>query len=136
MALFHAEVEAAGFDLTPMQYAALAAVEEHPGVDQITLAGMIAHDRTTIAGVIDRLARKELVVREVSPTDRRARTLSITETGSDVMRRIEPAVRATQQKLLGGLDAAEGEQLVALMRKAIDALNAQSRAPLKAREAE
>jgi len=73
VAVFLAEVEAAGYDLTPVQYAALATVRTNPGIDQITLAGLIAYDRTTITGVVDRLVQKGLLVRRASSRDRRAR---------------------------------------------------------------
>src|SRR5258705_13350105 len=72
VALFHAEVEGAGSDLTAVKYAALATVATHPGIDQATLAGLIAYDRTTITGVVDRLVQKGLAVRQASSTDRRA----------------------------------------------------------------
>jgi DNA-binding MarR family transcriptional regulator len=58
VAVFLAEVGEAGFDLTPVQYAALAAIKTNPGIDQVSLAGLIAYDRTTITGVLDRLAQK------------------------------------------------------------------------------
>ncbi|HZD92122.1 MAG TPA: MarR family transcriptional regulator, partial [Pseudolabrys sp.] len=69
VAVFHAEMEKAGFDLTPVQYAALGAVATRPGIDQATLAGLIAYDRTTIGGVVDRLVQKGLLVREASNRD-------------------------------------------------------------------
>ena len=81
VAVFLAEVEEAGFDLTPVQYAALSAIRTNPGIDQVTLAGLIAYDRTTITGVVDRLAQKGLLVRNPSSRDRRARELQITEAG-------------------------------------------------------
>src|SRR6516225_9992990 len=81
VAVFLAEVEDAGFDLTPVQYAALAAIRANPGIDQVTLAGLIAYDRTTITGVIDRLVEKGLAVRHASSRDRRARVLQITYGG-------------------------------------------------------
>jgi len=40
------------------------------GVDQIALAGLIACDRTTITGAVDRLERKGLATRVVNDTDR------------------------------------------------------------------
>ncbi len=73
VAVFLAEVEGAGFDLTPVQYAALATIKANPGLDQVTLAGLIAYDRTTITGVIDRLVQKGLAERRASSRDRRAR---------------------------------------------------------------
>src|SRR5262249_19458275 len=60
VAVFLAEVGEAGFDLTPVQYAALATIKANPGLDQVTLAGLIAYDRTTITGVVDRLVQKGL----------------------------------------------------------------------------
>ena len=92
VAVFLAEVEAAGFDLTPVQYAALAAIAANPSIDQITLAGLIAYDRTTITGVIDRLAQKGLVVRQASARDRRSRELLITDEGRRTLDAITPAV--------------------------------------------
>ncbi|MCA0451745.1 MAG: MarR family transcriptional regulator, partial [Proteobacteria bacterium] len=69
VSVFMAEAEAAGYDLTPVQYAALAAVAANKGIDQATLAGLIAYDRTTIGGVVDRLEQKGLVSRRVSKED-------------------------------------------------------------------
>src|SRR6202011_1380486 len=77
VAIFHAEVEEAGYDLTPVQYAALTSVRTHPGIDQATLAGLIAYDRTTITGVVDRLAQKGLLVRQANSRDRRRRAFPI-----------------------------------------------------------
>ena len=108
VAVFLAEVEEAGFDLTPVQYAALAAIRTNPGIDQVTLAGLIAYDRTTITGVVDRLVQKGLLVRHASSRDRRARELQITEAGKRTLRSITPAVEAAQRIMLRGLTEKEG----------------------------
>jgi len=136
VAIFHAEVEAAGHDLTPVQYAALGTVRTHPGIDQVTLAGLIAYDRTTITGVVDRLAQKGLLARQANSQDRRARTLQITDQGRLILDRIEPAVEAAQRVMLRGLTAAEAAEFMRLLRKAIDAGNELSRAPLRVAAAE
>ena len=131
VAIFHAEVEAAGYDLTPVQYAALGTVAAHPGLDQATLAGLIAYDRTTITGVVDRLAQKDLLLRRANHADRRAHKLQITDQGRRVLDGIEPAVEAAQRIMLRGLTAAEARTLMRLLRKAIAAGNDLSRAPLR-----
>ena len=131
VAVFLAEVDQAGFDLTPVQYAALAAISANPNIDQITLAGLIAYDRTTITGVIDRLVQKDLIVRHASSRDRRARELSITEHGKRTLRAITPAVEAAQATMLRGLTRTEAKELMRLLRKAIAAGNDLSRAPLR-----
>jgi DNA-binding MarR family transcriptional regulator len=131
VAVFLAEVEGAGYDLTPVQYAALAAVSAKPGIDQITLAGLIAYDRTTITGVIDRLVQKGLVARHESSRDRRARELKITDAGRRTLRGVTPAVEAAQRILLRGMTEKEAKQLMRLLQKAIAAGNDLSRAPLR-----
>src|SRR5271157_74311 len=123
VAVFLAEVEGAGYDLTPVQYAALAAVSAKPGIDQITLAGLIAYDRTTITGVIDRLVQKGLVARHESSRDRRARELKITDAGRRTLRGVTPAVEAAQRILLRGLTEKEAKELMRLLQKAIAAGN-------------
>lgn len=134
VAVFLAEVEEAGFDLTPVQYAALAAIKMNPGIDQVTLAGLIAYDRTTITGVVDRLVQKGLLVRQASARDRRARELQVTDAGKRTLRAVTPVVEEAQRIMLRGLTAKEGAELMRLLRKAIAAGNELSRAPL--REAE
>ena len=130
VAVFLSEVEAAGYDLTPVQYATLAAVSANPGVDQATLAGLIAFDRTTITGVIDRLVLKGLVKREESSRDRRARELILTGAGRRILRDVTPAVEAAQRVMLRGLTDQEAKELVRLLQKATAAGNELSRAPL------
>jgi DNA-binding MarR family transcriptional regulator len=131
VAVFLTQVEEAGFDLTPVQFAALAAIRMNPRIDQATLAGLIAYDRTTITGVIDRLVQKGLLVRRASSRDRRARELQITDEGRRTLRGITPAVEATQRIILRGLTDQEAKQLMRLLRKAIAAGNDLSRAPLR-----
>ncbi len=129
VAVFLAEVEEAGYDLTPVQYAALAAVNGNPGIDQVTLAGLIGYDRTTITGVVDRLVQKGLVARQESSRDRRARELKITEPGRRTLRGITPAVEEAQRIMVRGLTDKEAKELVRLLQKAIAAGNELSRAP-------
>jgi DNA-binding MarR family transcriptional regulator len=131
VAVFLAEVEDAGYDLTPVQYVALTAVSANPGLDQVTLAGLIAFDRTTITGVVDRLVQKGLMARHESSRDRRARELKITEAGRRVLRGITPAVEAAQRTMVRGLTEKEAKELVRLLQKAIAAGNDLSRAPLR-----
>jgi DNA-binding MarR family transcriptional regulator len=131
VAVFLAEVGDAGFDLTPVQYAALAAIRTNPGIDQVTLAGLIAYDRTTITGVVDRLVQKGLLVRHASPRDRRARELQMTDAGRRMLRAIAPAVEQAQRIMLRGLSDKEARELMRLLRKAISAGNELSRAPLR-----
>ena len=115
---FQQRVREAGFDLTPVQFAALDALRHNPGIDQAGLALAVAKDRATIGSVADRLAQKGLVTRDVSRRDKRARELVLTEKGEAVLAAVLPVVEALQKEILPGLSAAEYEQFIALATKA------------------
>lgn len=106
-----------GSDVTPVQYAALYTILKHPNIDQGTLSEMIAYDRATIVGVIDRLERKKLVKRTVKKQDRRARELTITSAGIAMEEKIRPLATDMQTEVLTGLDADERVQFVKLLTK-------------------
>jgi len=133
-ALFLERMAMAGLTLTPVQFAALSAIRAHPGIDQATVAGLVAYDRATLGKVIDKLDARGLVRREVSPRDRRARVLSLTSAGEELYRAARPHVEAIQPEMLAGLDADERATLLRLLDKAAMAGNARSRAPLKTPE--
>lgn len=128
---FTAEASAAGFDLTPVQFAALSVLRENPGVDQATLAGVIAYDRVTIGGVIARLEARGYLERVVSETDRRARTLRLTDSGAAMLVSIHDAVLRAQDVMLQGLTREERTSFLELLRKTTDAGNELSRAPYR-----
>ncbi|MBY6138689.1 MarR family transcriptional regulator [Leisingera daeponensis] len=129
VAQFMDHMAAEGVDLTPVQFAAMAAIHRHPGIDQASVAGLIAYDRATLGKVVDRLVDKGLVERRVSQADRRAREVSLTRGGAALLDRILPIVRASQPGILTGLTEAEQETFVALLQKATLAGNDLSRAP-------
>lgn len=134
VALFAARMGEADIDLTAVQFAAMLTLRDHPGLDQQTLAGLIAYDRVTLGGVIDRLVQKNLVARETSPTDRRARILTLTKDGRAVLERAIPWVDQVQDDILAALSEAEQDTFVTLLSKLARAGNELSRAPLRGAE--
>src|SRR5215468_8222269 len=78
VALFLEEVSAAGHDITPVQFAALLAIQANPGIEATTLAALIAFDRSTLGNVIERLVGKDLVERTPDAQDRRVKRLALT----------------------------------------------------------
>lgn len=131
VALFAERMALAGLSLTPVQYAALCGIRAYPGIDQAGLAGLVAYDRATLGRVIDRLEVRALVRRDTSPSDRRAKTLTLSEAGQVLLEAAGPHVRALQPDILGGLDDGDQEVFLSLLRKITLAGNERSRAPLK-----
>lgn len=119
--VFAQYAQEAGHDLTPVQFAAMDAINANPGVDQARIAALIAYDRATIGGVIDRLEKKGLVRREVSQRDRRAREVFLTQDGQEVVTAMLPVVRKMQDEILSGLNATEQNTFLRLSEKATQA---------------
>ena len=117
--VFAQRTQAAGFDLTPVQLAALDAIHHHPGTDQARIAEMIAYDRATIGGVIERLEQKGWVDRVVSERDRRARVLSLTPEGERIIQALVPVVRDLQDEILQSLGDADRARFLRLARQAV-----------------
>ena len=117
--VFVQRTQAAGFDLTPVQFAALDAIHAHPGTDQARVAELIAYDRATIGGVIERLEQKGWVDRVVSERDRRARVLSLTAEGERILQALVPVVRNLQDEILQALGEADRARFLRLARQAV-----------------
>ena len=124
--VFQSRVREAGLDITPVQFAALSAIIECPGIDQATIAAKIAYDRATIGGVIDRLEQKTWISRAVSKRDRRAREVRATARGSEIHTLALPVIRDLQSEILTALSADEQRVFLELAKKAAGFLPDQS----------
>jgi DNA-binding MarR family transcriptional regulator len=125
--------QAKAFGVTPVQYAALVAIDRHPGIDQTTLCNIIAFDRTTIGGVVGRLQRKKLITRVNGVHDRRSKALHITVAGRRLIRDVEPAVRAAQRLILKPLKPRQRSAFKQMLKYLVHLNNAHSRAPWRPR---
>lgn len=117
--IFAQRTQAAGYDLTSVQYAALDAIANNPHIDQATVAEIIGYDRATIGGVIERLDTKGWVKRVVSTKDRRSRELSLTAKGNKIYTALQPIVHELQADILYPLSAAEQERFIKLARQVV-----------------
>ena len=112
VATFH---ETHGRQITPVQYALLRALQEEPGLDQVTLAQRVALDTSTTADIATRLEAKGWIVRELLA--RRQRSLRLTSEGETMLSDMMPRVAPMYQQLLGPLEPAEQAEFLRLLRK-------------------
>jgi MarR family transcriptional regulator, lower aerobic nicotinate degradation pathway regulator len=126
--------ETAQFQITPVQYSALLAVRNHPGIDQTSLMKIIAFDRSTIGDVVQRLENKSLIRRTVNDADRRTRTLYITPSGRHLLSKVKKAVDAAQDKIVAPLSREERREFVRMMHKLVQLNNDHSRVPMQLSE--
>ena len=107
------------FDATPMQFAVLSVLRDAPGVDQITLAQRAAFDAATLGSVVGRLLAKGWAHRHPAERDRRRKLLWLTPQGEQAQGSIAARMPDVNARVLGGLDAAECQQLTALLAKLV-----------------
>lgn len=127
VSIFHDEI---GGVITPVQYAILRMLSNHPGIDQVRLAGLVAIDTSTGATVCARLEEKGLLVREVIPHNRRQRALRITPEGERLLQELIPGLQRLRKRILAPLEEAEQQQFMLLLDKLVHLNNPHSRAPL------
>ena len=113
--------ECGDLDLTPVQYAALVAIQSHPRIDATRLAQVIFFDRSTIGDVLDRMEAKGWIVRHPSPDDRRIKLVTLAPAGREILRHAEPAILRVQARLMKPLGRADGETLTRLLAQLADA---------------
>ena len=133
VAIFVEECKA--YDLTPVQYAALVAIQTHPGIDATRLSAVIAFDRSTLGNVIERLEAKQHIERKPSREDRRVKLLYLTRAGVALLSDIMPSVDRAQARMLQPLKPADRKTLMALLTQLVDLNNESSRVPLRAEDA-
>lgn len=104
-----------GRQVTPVQYAVLRALQDAPGIDQVTLADKVALDTSTTADIATRLEAKGWILRELLP--RRQRALRLTADGEAVLADMLPRVHPMYSRLLEPLEPAERAEFVRLLRK-------------------
>jgi DNA-binding MarR family transcriptional regulator len=121
--------ECAAFDLTPVQYAAMVAIQENEGIDATRLSAQIAFDRSTLGNVLERLEARGFIERYPSPDDKRIKLLKLTPQGRAVTRRAEAAVRRTQDRILAPLAPKDRSALLELLAQLVELNNDASRVP-------
>lgn len=114
VSIFH---ETHGRQITPVQYGILRALQDTPGIDQVTLADKVALDTSTTADIATRLEGKGWIVRELLA--RRQRSLYLTPKGEAIVAEMLPQALPMNRQLLATLEPVEQAELLRLLRKLV-----------------
>ncbi|MFN6924357.1 MAG: MarR family winged helix-turn-helix transcriptional regulator [Tabrizicola sp.] len=102
-------------EVTTTQFAVLARLAETGPLSQNQLGRETAMDAATIKGVVDRLARLDLVTTSADPSDRRRLTVSLTEAGQKLFQSKVATALAISADTLSPLTDEEADHLKALL---------------------
>ena len=113
------ETVCAPFDITGQQYNVLRILRgaEPDGLPTLTIAERMIERTPGITRMIDRLAAKGLVAREVRAHDRRCVYCRITQKGLSLLKLLDEPVAEANRAAFRGLSAVELAQLTALLVK-------------------
>jgi DNA-binding MarR family transcriptional regulator len=114
-------IEAKPFDLTSVQFSALVAIRESPGIDATRVSDFIYFDRATIGNVLERLEKKGLISRKAGTEDRRTKRLFLTPRGELVMKKIETVVPRVGERILRPLSSPDRALLLKLLSQIAEA---------------
>jgi DNA-binding MarR family transcriptional regulator len=89
--------------LTARQFAVLLTVEEHEGLSQTDLVNMTGIDRSTLADMIGRMLKRDLLRRRRTDDDARANSVSITSSGKRALATVLSRVKKAEDKVLAPL---------------------------------
>jgi DNA-binding MarR family transcriptional regulator len=112
--------------LTTALFALLNVLGTHEGAIQQELGSAMGVDPSTMVSLIDQLEKAGLAKRRPRPTDRRAREVVITPKGRRVLEQARQLATRVEDDVLRGLSGAERGQVLALLRRALDAAPPQS----------
>jgi DNA-binding MarR family transcriptional regulator len=112
--------------LTTALFALLNVLGAHEGAIQQEIGAAMGIDPSTMVSLIDQLEAAGLAKRRPRATDRRAREVALTPKGRRVLEQARELALQVEDDVLCGLDAGERQQLVALLRRALDSAPPQS----------
>ena len=123
--------ECGGFDVTPVQFSIMTAVQAQPGLDQASLGEAVGVDRATLANVLGRLEARGLVRRRSSPRDRRLKLVEMTAPGTGLLAQMGEGARRAHDRTIDALPPAARQSFVETLGQLVQAGNGHGRAPLR-----
>ncbi|WP_324649446.1 MarR family winged helix-turn-helix transcriptional regulator [Georgenia sp. H159] len=107
--------------LSVIQFATLASLIRSGPDSQNSLGRSVGSDAATMTGVVQRLQRRGLVEIHAAPTDRRMKTISITDEGRRVYERGARASQASSEELLAPFSPGERIMLIEMLQRIVKA---------------
>lgn len=126
--------ECRGLRLTPPQHGILLAVHRMPGLTQAELSRLLGFDRAMMGQVVDGLARRKLLRRGRSASNRRLTSLTLSAQGARLLDEAAIVMKRTSRRLLSPLGPRDRKVFVELLMRVTGALNDVAATPIEPRE--
>ena len=113
-------VEVAGQNITPRQYAVLSVVAANDGPSQTRIVNLTGIDRSTVADIVRRMTQTNLLSRQLTKDDARAYSVTVTEYGQEILKRVAESTQRAEEALLARLSPGQADVLRNSLRTLLD----------------
>ena len=110
--------------LTPQQFWMLIAIQEHPGISQVEIAGRTRAEAPDVSRALSALAERGLVRTEVDREDRRRTRVWLTRSGSRTTKELAPIARSLREAIVAGMSRDEIASLCTALQRVVENLDA------------
>ena len=104
-------------NMTPAQFDVIATLGNTVGLTMGEIGEKTLITKGTLTGIVDRLEKKGLVIREIPPENRRSIVVKLTPEGETIFKQVFPAHIADMKQHFERLDASELELLRVLLNR-------------------
>ncbi len=111
------EKEIRTYGLNPTEFAVLELLYNKGEQSAQKIGEKVLIASSSITYVVDKLEKKDLILRTPYPEDRRIINVSITDAGRKMMDEIFPIHTKGVQRILEGLDTLEKEEMISQLKK-------------------
>ncbi|MDP4160297.1 MAG: MarR family transcriptional regulator [Bacillota bacterium] len=105
--------------MTREQWMILGKLFEQDGINQKELADQLLKEQSALTRTLDRMERDGYIKREVSPNDRRAFLVYLTDAGITLRNQIEPIAIACLEQAVKGFNEEEVNILKNLLNRTV-----------------
>ena len=102
-------------DVTPAIFSVLEVLHQNDGITQSKLAAAVRLDHSSVVPMLDKLAKRGLVERRASTTDRRHKHLHLTDAGRELLVDAIRRAQLHEKEVCKPLKAAEKKLLLELL---------------------
>ena len=105
------------YELRPVDFSVLSLIGHNPGITSRQLCTTLGILPPNLVGIINTMAKRELVTRRPHPHDGRAVGLHLTAKGLKLMREAERTAARLEVEVTSSLSTAESKALISLLKK-------------------
>jgi DNA-binding MarR family transcriptional regulator len=105
----------AGLPINRSEATLLLQVFHDPGINQVGIANLLDMETISVVRLVDGLEQAGLVERRPHPTDRRVRTLWLTQAGMAAVEQVQAITALVRGEALAGIPEADRQHLLDLL---------------------